>query len=92
MSGKDLVLRQRTGACLLIHIPHCIGFVSRQCPGAGSSLRSVAGLEDVLDESCGIDVEDELVPDLDDKPGTTRGTKLSVLHIIVLSCLVNRGL
>ena len=53
-------------------------------PGAGSSLRSDAGLgaglEDVLDESCGGDVEDELVPRLVDNPGTTRGTKFSVLH------------
>ena len=34
--------------------------------GARSSLCSVAGLEDVLDESCGSDVEDELVPEFDD--------------------------
>ena len=40
---------------------------SRKFPGAGSSLRSVAGLEDVLDESCG-DVEDELVPEFVDIP------------------------
>ena len=53
---------------------------SRQFPGAGSSLPSGAGLEDVLDESCGGDVEDELAPELDDNPGTTRGTKFSVLH------------
>ena len=39
-----------------------------QFPGAGSSLRTDAGLEDVLDESCGGDVEDELVPDFDDNP------------------------
>ena len=68
-----------------------IGSVSRQFPGAGSSLRSVAGLEDVLGESCGNDVEDELVPELDDNPGTTRDTKLSVLHFIVFPSLVNRG-
>ena len=49
-----------------------------------SSLRSVAGLEDVLDESCGGDAEDELVPEIDDNPGTTRGTKFSVLHRIFL--------
>ena len=52
----------------------------------------VAGLEYVLDESCGIDVEDELVPELDDTPGTTRGTKLFVLHTVFFPCLVNRGL
>ena len=53
---------------------------SRQFPGAGSSLRSGAGLEDVLDESCDVDVEDELVPELDDNPGKTIGTTFSVLH------------
>ena len=68
-----------------------LGSVSRQFSGAGSSLRSVAGLEDVLAESCGIDVEDELVPELDDNPGTTRGKKVSFLHKIVFPCLVNRG-
>ena len=52
---------------------------SRQFPGVGLSLRSVAGLEDALDESCGSDVEDELVPEFDDNPETTRGTKLSGL-------------
>ena len=43
-------------------------------PGATSSLRSVAGLEDVLCGSCGSDVEDELVPEFDNS-GTTTGTK-----------------
>ena len=47
-----------------------------QLPGASSSLRSDAGLGDVLDgvrdESCDGDVEDEL-----DDPGTTIGTKFS---------------
>ena len=65
--------------------------LSRQFPGAVSSLRSVAGPEAVLDESCGIDVEDELVPELEDTPGTTRGTKLSVFHNVFLPCLVHRG-
>ena len=32
--------------------------------------------EEVLDESCGSDVEVELVPELDDIPGTTRSTKV----------------
>ena len=63
----------------------------RQFPGAPSSLRSVAGLEDVLDESCGSDVDDELVPEFDDDRGTTRGTTLSVLQMILFSLLVNRG-
>ena len=38
------------------------------------------------------DVDDELLPELVDNPGTTRGTKLSVLHTIVFPSLVNRGL
>ena len=41
---------------------------------ASCQLRSVAGLDDVLDESFGGEVEDELVPEFDDNPGTTRGT------------------
>ena len=56
-----------------------------------SSLRSVAGLEDVLDESCGSDVEDELVPEFGDNPGTTKGTKFSVLQRISFPCSVRRG-
>ena len=55
-------------------------------PGVGPSLRSVAGLEHVLDESCGGGVEDELAPELDDNPGTTSGTKLSVLHKVFFAC------
>ena len=51
-----------------------------QFPGGSSSLRSGAGLEGVLDESCDGDVEDELVSEFDDNPGTTRCTKCSVLH------------
>ena len=35
----------------------------------------------VLDDSCGSDVGDELLPELTDNPGTTRGAKLSVLQI-----------
>ena len=57
---------------------------SHQFPGAIPSPRSDTGLEDELDESCGGDVEDETLP------GTTRGTKLSVLHMIVFPSLVNR--
>ena len=40
----------------------------------------VLDLKNVLDESCGGDVEDELVPELDDNPRKTRGTMFSVLH------------
>ena len=56
--------------------------------GASSSLRSQAGF---VDKSCDVDVDDELLPELVDNPGTTRGTKLSVLHTIVFSSLVRRG-
>ena len=35
--------------------------------------------------------EDELFSELTDNPGTTRGTKLSVLQTIVFPSLVNRG-
>ena len=44
----------------------------RKLSSANSLLRSGAGLEDVLDESCGGNVEDELVPELDDNPRTTK--------------------
>ena len=60
-----------------------------QFPEASTSLRYWAGL--VGDKSCNVDVENELLPKLADNPGTTRGTKLSVLHVIVFSSLVNRG-
>ena len=65
------------------------GSVSRQFPGACSSQQSEAGPDE--DGSCNVDVEDELVPELDDNPGTTRGTKVSVVHFIFFSCVVNRG-
>ena len=58
---------------------------------ASSSLRTPAGLEEVLDESCGGDAEDELAPELDDNPGTTTGTKFSVLHRILFPSLVRCG-
>ena len=47
-----------------------------------SSLRILAGLEEILDESCGNDVEDELALELEElvvNPGTTIGTKCSIL-------------
>ena len=37
------------------------------------------------------DAEDELLAGLVDNPGTTKGTKLSVLHMMVFPSLVNRG-
>ena len=60
-----------------------------QSPGTGLSLLSWAGL--VGDKSCNVDVNDELVPELVDNPGTTRGTKFSVLQTIVFPSLLNRG-
>ena len=56
---------------------------------AGSPCGFVAGSDE--DKSCEVDVESELLPELDDNPGTTRGTKLSVLHLICFSYLINRG-
>ena len=44
-----------------------------------------------LNESCDSDVEDELPLELTDNNGTTRGTKLPVLQIILFPSLVNRG-
>ena len=56
-----------------------------QSSGASSLLRSGAG---IVDKSCSADVDDELLPELADNHGTTRGTKLSVLHTIVFPSLV----
>ena len=80
---------------------------SHQFPGAISPLRSdtepeyelearcmlspAAGSTSLLNESCDGDVEDETLPELAENPGTTRGTKLSVLQTIPLPSLVNRG-
>ena len=64
---------------------------SRQFLGVPSSLRSVAGLEDVLDESFCSGVEDELVPEFVDNPGTTGGTKVFVSQRILFRCLVRCG-
>ena len=44
-----------------------------------------------LNDSCGFDVDDELPPELTAIPGTPRGTKLSVLQIILFTFGVNRG-
>ena len=60
-----------------------------QLPEAGPSLRSWPGL--VEDKSCNADVDDELLPELVDNPGTTRGTKLSDMDTVVFPSLVNRG-
>ena len=52
---------------------------------------SVEILDDVLDESCGVDIEDELVPEFDDNPGKTRGTIFSVLHTNFFPCWTRCG-
>ena len=56
------------------------------------SLRVVAGLdEESSDVPCGVDVVDALALELEeavDNPGTTIGTKFSVLHWVLLPCLV----
>ena len=61
-------------------------------PGTNSSLRSSTGFEDELDESCGGDEEDESLPELVDNPGTTRGTKFSVLqkNLVWLGAFLDR--
>ena len=44
-----------------------------------------------LIESFGGETDDETLPELADNPGTTRGTKSSVLQIILFPPVVNRG-
>ena len=52
----------------------------------------VFGLFEVIrTTSCDVDDDDELLPELVGNPGTTRGTKLSVLRAIVFTSLVIRG-
>ena len=51
---------------------------SLQFPVAPSLLRVFAGSKEI-DGSCGGDVEDEVVVELDESPGTTYGTKFSFL-------------
>ena len=66
-------------------------------PVASSSIRPNTESEDEFDatlfpetrcasgpnDSCGSDVDDELLPELTDNHGTTRGTKLSVWQMII---------
>ena len=44
-----------------------------------------------FDCSFGLDVEAELMLEEDDNPGTTRGTKLSIVQVIVFPYGVKRG-
>ena len=65
----------------------CAASTRRQFPGASSLLREFAGFK----ESCGGDVEEELVLEFDDSPGTTKGTYFSVLQRMFFPSLVRCG-
>ena len=73
----------------------CFGFgefsKSHQFPDTPSSRRKLAGIEEVLDESCGNDEEDELEQIPGGIQGTTTGTKISVLQRNVFPLLVKCG-
>ena len=58
--------------------------------GASSLLREFAGFNEA-DEFGGGDFEEELVLGLNDSPGTTKGTKISVLQTIFFPSLVRCG-
>ena len=82
--------RNRSPAARLLSLSFfCFGFLVNRASCLVPP--SVAGLEDVLDEFCGGDVEDELVPEFGDNPETTRGTNFSVLPRIFFPCLVRCG-
>ena len=49
------------------------------------------GIHSLKDRSCGGDVEDEVVVELDDSPGTTKRTKFSVLQKVCVPFPVRRG-
>ena len=92
MNSSNLSARSRKGSSesrLPFFFFFCFWFSGPQFPNACSSLRSVSGIVD--DELCNDDVEDDRVPLLEDTPGTTRGTKLSVSHIFFFLFLANRG-
>ena len=69
----------------------CSGFLRVIRTTFVGRVRHLALELDLLKKSCGVDVAEELLPELVDNLGTTRGTELSVLHIIVFPSLVNRG-
>ena len=54
---------------------------TRQFLGASSLLHELAGFNEIY-ESCGGDVEEEIVLGLDDSPGTTREARFSFLQRI----------
>ena len=62
----------------------------KRFPAAPFLLREFAGFNE-FDESCGGDVEDELVLEHDESPRTTRETKFSVLHRMFFPSLVRCG-
>ena len=57
---------------------------------AAGLLPEKSGISGCNDSADGV-VEDELLSELTDNPGTTRGTKLSVLQMILFPSMVNRG-
>ena len=63
---------------------------SLQFPAGPSLLRVFAGSKET-GRSCGGDVEDDAVVELDDSPGPTNGTKFSVLFRVWFPFLVRRG-
>ena len=58
---------------------------------SASPLLSVFAGSNETDRSCGGDDEEEVVVELDDSPGTTNGTKFSVLQKVWFQFLVRRG-
>ena len=86
---------QAVSRCSFVVLVFVLGFgefsKSHQFPDTPSSRRKLAGIEEVLDESCGNDVEDELELVPGGIQGTTRGTKFSVLQRNVFPLAVNCG-
>ena len=79
-------------SCLFLFfgfLDYRVGFPALECEA--SSHRKLAGLGEVLDESCGNGVKDDLALELHDNPGTATGTKFSVLHRIIVPFLVRCG-
>ena len=71
-------------ACFLLFVFCYVILLNRAgLPVPACHFAVLLDFEEVLDGSCGSDVKAELVPELDDNPGTTRstkGTKFSALH------------
>ena len=80
-----------------MHVLHVLSSLSHLRPSSfvPSSSLHVVTESDVADSpeefDFGLDVEAELLLENDDNPGTTRGTKLSIVQVIVFTFLVNRA-